>query len=161
MSFSYPRMRLSPHFWLHEATTSNTAARYGIDNTPDVSLLPVLCSTAAGMERVRRVLDDRPIIASSWYRSRALNARIRGEPTSQHMIGEAVDFRAVGLSVVDVARIIVRERDAVRFDQCILERPDSMSPWVHISFPFDREPRGDVLHIVAGGRYESGLGSWA
>lgn len=161
MSFTYPRMRLTRNFWFHEAVVSQQAARLGINNTPEVQLLPVLCNTAAGMERIRSAVGDRSIVPSSWYRSQALNQRIGGAPMSQHLIGEAVDFRVVGLSVVEAARIIVRERDGVRFDQFILEFPNRESPWIHVSFASDREPRDDVRHITTASRYEPGLGEWA
>ena len=161
MTIAYPRMRLSRHFWLHEALFSGAATRAGIDNRPALELLPVLCHSANGMERVRRAIGDRPIVPSSWYRSRALNERVGGARKSQHVLGEAVDFRAIGLSVICAAQMIAGQRETIMFDQMILEYPNGPSPWVHISFSFEHLPRGDVLHIVSGNKYKEGLGSWA
>ena len=62
-------MKLSPNFWLHEFTSSQTAARHGIDNTPNDMQLEHLKILAKGMESVRTTLDNMPITITSGYRS--------------------------------------------------------------------------------------------
>jgi hypothetical protein len=47
--------KISPHFTLEEFTRSQTAARWGIDNTPNETVKANLYKTAAMMEEVRRV----------------------------------------------------------------------------------------------------------
>ena len=157
----YPRMQLTPNFWLHEACASGVAERRGIDNDPPIEMIPVLCNTSHGMERIRACVGGRPVVVSSWYRSPAVNSAVGGAATSQHVRGEAVDFRVVGMSVVDSARALAADRDALGFDQLILEYPQRQSPWVHVSFAFGRGQRGQILHIEQAGQYINGLGRWA
>lgn len=158
---TYPRMKLSSHFWLHEAVVSGAAARHGADNSPPVEMLPTLCHTAMQMEAVRDVLGGLPILVSSWYRSPEVNRLVGGAASSQHTRGEAVDFTVAGLATAEAARWLASPRRPVKFDQLILEYPTD-SPWIHISFAFDRPQRGEVLHITGrASGYQPGLGSWA
>lgn len=120
--------KLSDHFSLNEFVLSQTATRYGIDNTPTPDIVDHLRVTAAGMEQVRSLLGDLPIRVSSGYRSQRLNRLIGGSATSAHCEGWAVDFTCEAFgSPQSVARTI-RDSD-LKFDQIIFE-----GTWVHISF---------------------------
>lgn len=120
---------LSSHFTLEELTDSQTAARQGIDNTPDAETIERLKLTCYGMEEVRKELGDKPILISSGYRSPALNAAVGGSQGSQHLLGQAVDFtcQSFGTPVQIVQRL---RESAIQYDQVILE----FGRWVHISF---------------------------
>jgi hypothetical protein len=137
-------MRLSPHFTLDEFTTSQTAARMGLDNTPPPEIMPALLKTAQGMEAVRVRLGSAPISVSSGYRSPAVNKAVGGSANSQHSRGEAVDFICprfgTPAEVVDAIK-----GSGIDFDQLILE----FDRWVHISFC--AQPRHMVLKIDAKG----------
>ncbi|MFN8992924.1 MAG: D-Ala-D-Ala carboxypeptidase family metallohydrolase, partial [Pseudomonadota bacterium] len=92
-------MNLSPNFTLREFTDSATAVARGWENVPPPEVMPTLRATAAGLEAVRALLSwivghDVPVIVTSGYRSPRLNREVGGSATSQHMLGEAVDFRA-------------------------------------------------------------------
>lgn len=121
-------MNLSPHFTLAEMTVSEVAARRGIPNEPTPEALEALYRTATGLEAVRAVLG-KPIIVTSGYRSPAVNRLVGGQPSSQHLRGEAADFicPAFGTPGEVVAALV---KSAVQYDQCILE----FGRWVHISF---------------------------
>lgn len=120
-------MQLSPHFSLAELTASQTAARKGLDNTPDAVIKNNLTITAANLENVRALLKH-PIIISSGYRSPAVNRAVGGSATSAHTKGWAVDFICPGFGsptqVVDAIKAA-----GIKLDQCIEE-----GTWVHISF---------------------------
>lgn len=120
---------LSTNFTLEELTDSQTATRMGIDNTPDEMTLAVLKYTCYGLEEVRKLLGDKPLLISSGYRSIALNRAIGSKDSSQHVLGQAVDFTCptFGTPAEIVRRIVDSE---IKFDQCILE----FDRWVHISF---------------------------
>jgi zinc D-Ala-D-Ala carboxypeptidase len=121
-------MNLSPHFTLAEMTVSEVAARRGISNEPTPEALEALYRTAKGLEAVRAVLG-KPIIVTSGYRSPAVNRLVGGQPSSQHLRGEAADFICPGFGTpADVVAALVKS--AVQYDQCILE----FGRWVHISF---------------------------
>lgn len=116
------------HFTLDEFTTSQTAARRGIDNAPPPDVLAALRRTAIGLEMVRLRLGA-PVIVSSGYRSAALNDAVGGSKASQHIRGEAVDFVCPGFGaprhVIDAL-----VDSGIEFDQMILE----FDAWVHMSF---------------------------
>ena len=147
-----PRM-LSPHFTLDEFTFSQTAARLGLDNTPDARTLKNLRHLAATLEQVRGALGDCPIIISSGYRSPALNRAVGGSVHSAHMLGLAVDFTCPQYgSVLATARAAARS--AVGFDQMILE----YGRWVHLGIAEDAEvARGELLSIGSSQTYVAGL----
>lgn len=123
-------MRISAHFTLAEFTVSQTASRLGIDNAPTPEALENLKYVAQGLEGVRILLGV-PIVISSGYRCLALNRAIGSKDSSQHTLGQAVDFEAPGYGPPRIVmdRIIDSGMD---FDQCILEYPPD--GWVHMSF---------------------------
>lgn len=120
---------LSTHFTLEELCDSQTAARQGIDNTPDARTIEALKLTCYGLEEVRKELGDKPILISSGYRSPALNKAVGGQQSSQHLLGQAVDFTCPSFGTPK--EIVDRLKEsAIQFDQVILE----FNRWVHISF---------------------------
>lgn len=137
---------LSTHFTLDEFTNSQTASRLGIDNTPDDKTLEALKLTAYGMEEVRKELGEKPILISSGYRSPALNNAVGGQTSSQHLLGQAVDFTCPTFGSPDeIVRRLVDS--AIQFDQVIVE----FGRWVHISFS-DRNRRHAIVIDKAGTR---------
>lgn len=122
-------MMLSPNFSRDEFTLSQTAARLGITNDPGPKEVKALLVTAQGLEIVRSLLGNTPILISSGYRSAALNAAVHGSAGSQHLLGEAVDFTAPKFGTpAEVMAAIVSSKTP--YDQIILE----FGRWVHISF---------------------------
>jgi uncharacterized protein YcbK (DUF882 family) len=121
-------MQLSKHFSLSELTSSQTATRNNIDNTPTPIILDNLKFLAENLENVRELLNC-PIIISSGYRSPVLNAKIGGSKSSQHVLGHAADFTSPKFgSPENVVRKI--KDSSIQYDQLILE----FNSWVHISF---------------------------
>jgi hypothetical protein len=132
-------VKLSPNFWLAELTVSETAERRGIDNVPDTFALANLYKTAALLEQVRALLGNKTILVSSGYRGPELNAAIGGAKSSDHMRGEAADFRCPSYgSPLEVCRAIVKSN--IKFGQLIWE-----GTWVHISVPDGSARDGEVL----------------
>lgn len=131
-------MQLSENFHLSEFTKSQAASRLGIDNTPgprEIRNLIVLCEKVLEPTRSHY---GRPLIASSGYRSPRVNKAIGGSSTSQHVLGEAVDFEIPGVANPDVARWMAR---SLNYDQLILEfytPGDLNSGWVHVSYRVGR-----------------------
>jgi zinc D-Ala-D-Ala carboxypeptidase len=147
-------LKLSANFTVNESILSATAIKLCIDNYPSMEVMAVLKKTAESMERVRTVLTNKPISVSSWYRCPELNAAIGSKSTSQHMKGEAVDFTCGSFgNPVRVCKALIEAKEYVQFDQLILEHN-----WIHISFAIlSGKPRGQVLSLVKGGRFQSGL----
>ena len=144
-------IKVSPHFSLLEITYSDRALKLGVSNTPGMEDLIACVRTAQEMEKVRALLNG-PIKVNSWYRSEVLNSSLGSKPTSQHRIGEAVDF--ICPSYGTPFRICKRVSDSdLQFDQLILEHS-----WVHISFAIRSQvPRRQVLSLLANGAYATGL----
>ena len=122
-------MNISEHFTLEEFVFSEAAARLGLDNAPDVERTANLKSLAAFMESIRSLLDDKPIIVHSAYRSPQLNAALGGVATSAHLQGLACDFICPAFGTpAEVARKILNS--GLIYDQLILEYG-----WVHVGLP--------------------------
>ena len=123
-------INLSPHFTLAEMLRSDMAMRHGIDNANppmDVQVnLESLCLNV--LEPLRTALDNRPIIITSGYRCLELNRLLKSPDSSQHIKGQAADFHVPGLSLVSVAKVVVKSL-TVQYDQLIHE-----GTWLHISW---------------------------
>ncbi len=146
-------VKLSPHFTLAEALFSASAQKFKIDNTPGQADLANIAYTALQMEKVRKVLESKDILVSSWYRSNALNRVVGGAQTSQHSRGQAVDFRCPGYGTIQrVVQAIMLNKDMINYDQLILE-----PTWVHISFISEGTPRRQELTYVGPKTYASGI----
>lgn len=57
---------------------------------------------AQALEDIRQIYGNRPITINSWYRPKAINARIGGASMSRHIQGDAVDFTVRGVHPYDV-----------------------------------------------------------
>lgn len=146
-------MNLSPNFTLRELTDSATAIARGLENVPPPEVMDALRTTAAGLEAVRSLLTSIvghqvPVIVTSGYRSLRLNRAVGSRDTSQHVLGEAADFRApqFGTPAQIVSTIA---KSSIAFDQLIAESTRSGARWVHVSF--SQRNRRQVLEIDANG----------
>lgn len=142
-------MKLSEHFSLWEFTTSQTAARKGIDNTPTqdvINNLTILCTQI--LEPARLALG--PLRISSGYRSPRLNKAIGGSKSSAHCLGWAADVIPLQATNLMLAQWITKNCE---FDQVILEYGSKSSPsWIHVSA--DPRSRKQVMQILAGTGYQ-------
>ncbi|PIQ51992.1 MAG: peptidase M15 [Comamonadaceae bacterium CG12_big_fil_rev_8_21_14_0_65_59_15] len=143
-------MRLTPHFSVEEFVASQTADRRDIDNSLTSNLLESARNTCNGLEQVRSLLGNLPILISSGYRSLELNRAVGGSKSSQHMLAQAVDFTCPGFGSVAHAIEKIMQSD-IQYDQLIREFATIPGRgWVHISFTL-LPPRKQVLIIDATG----------
>jgi uncharacterized protein YcbK (DUF882 family) len=135
-------MNLSTNFTLDELIASQTAARKGLDNTPNATEVANLVRVAALLEEVRALLN-KPILINSGFRSKAVNDAVGSRDTSQHRIGCAADIRVPGMTPKEVVEACIKAN--IGYDQ-IIEEFDS---WTHISVPDSpsRPPRRQALII--------------
>ena len=125
---------LSEHFTIKELTYSDTAVRLGIDNSPSNEVLINLQNLVQFILEPLRNYFDKPIKITSGYRSVELCKAIGSKPTSQHTLGEAVDFEVIGIPNQVASEWLVNNLD---YDQCILEfwNPNVYnSGWIHCSY---------------------------
>lgn len=147
-------MQFTDHFSFEELVASETAARFGLDNTPPANLMPNLRVLAAGLELVRTALGGRPIHINSGYRCEALNTRIGGARSSRHMSGLAADILCPSFGTpLEVCRAIAAA--GLKPDQVIHE----FGKWCHVSFAAPgSQPRGELLTIASAATgYQAGL----
>ena len=139
-------MNLSPNFTLEELTSSETAARHGLDNTPGPVAMQNLQRLANFLEGVRKVLG-KPISINSAYRGPEVNTKVGGSKNSQHMVGCAADIKIPGMTPDAVCRAIIASD--LQYDQLIRE----FDSWTHISIPNEEgsTPRGQTLIIDRAG----------
>ena len=84
------REKISRYFVMGEAVNSSTAQRRKIVNIPNSYEKMSIEYSAKRLDEVRKILG-RPLVVTSWYRSRALNKAVGGSPTSAHRSGLAID----------------------------------------------------------------------
>ena len=134
-------MKLTKNFSLSEFTRSTTANKYNIDNSPtEEHLLNIQALTLIVLQRIRDELGS--VTITSGYRSKLLNATIKGSPTSQHTKGEAADIVLGDKDLYEAAEWI---RDNLEFDQMILEVNAKGSRWIHISYKRTENNRKEIL----------------
>jgi hypothetical protein len=143
-------MNLSPNFTIEELTASETAERFNIDNTPTPEHLNNLTRLAEFLEEVKKALGSKPVMINSAYRGPAVNEKVGGSKSSQHMVGCAADLRIPGMNPDEVCRAIIASD--LPFDQLIREFYDPAKVaggWTHISVPNTKEmtPRKQALII--------------
>jgi hypothetical protein len=143
---------MSDHFTIKELTFSDTAVRLNIDNTPTDQVLINLQNLIQFILEPVRENFDKPVKITSGYRSPALCQAINSKPTSQHTLGEAVDFEIIGVPNQVVSDWIVNNLD---FDQCILEfynPKEYNSGWVHCSYRTSGNRKMYLKAYTANGR---------
>lgn len=152
-------MRLTNNFTLLELTKSETASRFGLDNTPgekEVANLKLLC------EKVLQPIRDHfqvPVMVNSGYRSAAVNRAVGGSNNSDHTRGQAADIEIANVANPVLAQWI---RDNLDFTQLILEfyTPGvDHSGWVHVSYDPDNLKKQPLTATRIDGRvrYLAGL----
>ena len=133
-------MNLTENFTLEVLTTTSHRQ---FDNTPNEAELANLQKLAEFLEEVKALLDGKPIMINSAFRSKQVNDSVGSKDTSQHRTGSAADFKVPGMTPDQVVRAII-DSD-LQFDQIIRE----FDAWTHISIsPY---PRRQALIIDRAG----------
>ena len=137
-------MNLTEQFTLDELTHTDHRE---LDNTPNDAELENLKRLAEFLEQVKTVLDGKPIMVNSAFRSKQVNDAVGSKDTSQHRIGCAADIRVPSMTPDQVVRAVIASDLA--FDQVIRE----FDRWTHISIPNEaaRAPRKQALIIDKAG----------
>ena len=122
------------YFSVEELTSSATAQREGIENTPTESayhLLHVLVDQL--LDPIREAWGE-PIVVSSGYRCKELNTLIGGAKNSHHMLGCAADIIAGNKADHRCLFKLIQQmqqQGKIRFTQLILEGDGR---WIHVSY---------------------------
>ena len=146
--------KISNYVSYSEGCKSQTAIRYGIDNTPSPEILEKMRVLANLVFDPVREHFNKPIAVVSFYRSQKLNTVIGGAEHSQHMTGEAMDIDADVFGGLTNKQIFDFIRTKLDFDQLIgeVERDNGDFEWIHVSYRTRESNRKNVLL----GYYENG-----
>ena len=131
---------MTPHFTLAELTATSHRE---FDNTPNETELANLQKLAEFLEEVKTLLDGKPIMINSAFRSKQVNDSVGSKDTSQHRLGYAADIRVPGMTPDQVVRALVASD--LPFDQVIRE----FDAWTHVSI--SPSPRRQALIIDRAG----------
>ena len=131
---------MTPHFTLAELTATSHRQ---FDNTPNKTELANLQKLAEFLEQVKTLLDGKPIMINSAFRSKQVNDSVGSKDTSQHRLGYAADIRVPGMTPDQVVRALIASD--LPFDQVIRE----FDAWTHVSI--SPSPRRQALIIDRAG----------
>lgn len=145
-------MKLTDHFTWDEMTRTSHEDLFLTNKKEAKNYACAIYLTANLMERVRAIVGS-PIRVTSGFRGPTLNARVGGSERSQHMRGEACDFKPYNGTIEEAFEKLVTEVREKRLDvgQLLLERG-----WIHISLghPTARSPErcNEIGHQEPDGR---------
>ena len=127
-------MKLSEHLDLSEVIRSESAKRKGISNMPTPEHIANFKLLAENIFEPIRNHFRVPIIISSGYRSKELNAEVGGSSTSDHCFGRAIDIDQDGTSISN-NEVFDFIRKNLKFKQLIAEFPvKGKLSWVHVAY---------------------------
>lgn len=138
-------MNLTKNFTLAELTQSAYAERQHLDNNASPEIVSELRLTANLLQDIRDYLSarngkDTPLINISGYRSTLVNRGIGSTDRSDHVIGFAADFKAVGMTPFDVCEMLIPKLDEFGIGQLINELT-----WVHVS---RKHPAKEINRVI-------------
>jgi len=142
--------RISKHISYKEATHSDYAKQYSIDNKPKAEHIKNMELVAEKVFEPLREWVDAPIRVNSMFRSEDLNKCIKGSPVSSHLTGNAIDITSMGGKTnLEMFHYI---KDNLDFDQLIWEFGDEPR-WLHVSYKNKKDNRKQVLVTKKLGKY--------
>lgn len=137
-------INLSSHFTLFEMCNVKRYGRYNSPSESEISNLRILCDF---LELLRcRVCA--PVVITSAFRNRIVNAHVGGVPNSDHLKGLAADVRVIGYTPVRLAKVI-RSTD---FLNSLVGQVIIYPTFLHISI--NRFTHKSQYLIKKGSRYE-------
>lgn len=145
-------MKISKHLELAELIRSESAKRNGISNMPTPEHIQNFKLLAEKIFEPIREHFKVPIRISSGYRSKELNAFIKGSLSSQHCKGEAIDIDMDGTSVTN-KQVFDFIKDNLEYDQLIYEFGDDSNPrWVHVSYSKTKNRKQKLKAVKQNGK---------
>lgn len=116
------------HFTIAELCKSDTAMQAGIKNLPNIEQTSNLIALVNNVLDPLREQYGKPIHVNSGFRCDALNKKVGGAATSQHVRGQAADI--TGGSREENQKLFELCK-SLPFDQLINEYDFK---WIHVSF---------------------------
>jgi zinc D-Ala-D-Ala carboxypeptidase len=136
---------ISKYITYTEATKSNTAIKYHIDNKPSDEQLAAMKLVGTEIFDKVRAHFNKAIGISSFFRSEKLNKKIGGAKGSQHTKGQAIDIDADIYGGLTNKQIYDYIKDNLEYDQLINEFNYS---WIHVSYVSKEANRNRKLDAI-------------
>ena len=134
---------MGKYFSIAELTTSSTAIKKKINNTPTKEVENNLNQLIDNILDPLREAWGQPIIVGSGYRCEALNKAVGGAAHSQHKLGQAADIHTKSDSAEDNKKLFeLIKQLKLPFDQLINEYNYN---WIHVSY--SPRNRRQILNI--------------
>ena len=133
------------NFTIDELCASATAKANKINNEPSAQVISHLWQLITSCLQPIRDIHGKPILVTSGYRCAALNSKVGGSKTSQHVTGEAADIVGKNNTIAELKSMLKAAIDCASYDQLILERHGAHR-WIHISHRASGNQRGEVLY---------------
>ena len=147
--------KISNHISYKEATHSDYAKQYKIDNKPKAEHIKNMELIAEKVFEPLREWVKSPIKVNSMFRSSELNKGIKGSSVSSHLTGNAIDLTTMGgKSNLEMFHYI---KDNLDFDQLIWEFGADEPMWLHVSYRNKKDNRKQVLVTKKKGKYYTWL----
>lgn len=129
--------QISNNFTLKELTSSSTAKRLKIDNTPTQQEYNNLVRLVKEILQPIRNKYGKPIIISSGFRNKKLNKAVGGVSSSQHLTGQAADIHSVSDSRKDNKELFILIEDMIKKGEIKVGQliNEYNYDWIHISLP--------------------------
>ena len=140
-------MTTKSYFTIDELCKSDTAKKYGIDNTPNPIIMSHLQQLITFLNPLREAWGS-AIKVTSGYRCKKLNSFVGGSKTSSHMIGYGVDLVPANGKMNEFKKFIVDYMKNKMFDQCIIEK-SGKTEWIHIGlYNLKGQQRRMIFNII-------------
>ena len=140
-------MATKSYFTIDELCASDTAKKYGIDNTPNPTIITRLQRLINFINPIREAWGS-AIKVTSGYRCEKLNCLVGGSKTSSHTIGYGVDLIPLNGKMSEFKKFIVDYMKNKMFDQCIIEK-SGKTEWVHIGlYNLKGQQRRMIFNII-------------
>lgn len=140
-------MTTKSYFTVAELCASDTAKKYGIDNTPNSIVISHLQQLINFLNPLREAWGS-AIRVNSGYRCEKLNRFVGGSKTSSHLIGYGVDLIPVNGKMEAFKKFIIDYMKNKMFDQCIIEK-SGKTEWVHIGlYNLKGQQRKMIFNII-------------
>ena len=142
--------KISKHISYKEATHSNYAEQFSIENKPKDEHVKNMELIADKVFEPLREWVGGPIKVNSMFRSLELNTALKGSYKSSHMTGNAIDITSMGGKTnLEMFHYI---KDNLDFDQLIWEF--GIEPvWLHVSYKNKKDNRQQILVTKRRGKY--------
>lgn len=126
-------LHLTLNFTFEEFCRTSLAEHQQLNYLHGREFIPNMRAMADELEKMRAHFM-RPVYIGSGFRYPALNTAFKGSPTSEHLTGDATDFRVKDFMDRDGLRLVfnwcLRNLD---YRQIIFEAPTpDCRPWIHI-----------------------------